>query len=106
MLQGIGYGRYPGRALIPCALIVAFGCLVFAPRRMEPKYPEDRPGEEVYHRFWYSLTLFMPFVKLQYEDAWRPKRQERWVWFYVRLHTLLGWTLVPFVLAAVTGILK
>jgi hypothetical protein len=71
---------------------------------MEPQKPED--AERVYNRIWYSLDLFLPFVDLQADDVWKPKTNERFLRHYVRLHVMLGWILVPLVLAALTGLIK
>src|SRR6266566_2250168 len=58
----VGYGRRPWQAGIPCAVLVALGCVLFSSKKMEPQKPEGTP--RVYSRFWYSLGLFLPFVDL------------------------------------------
>jgi uncharacterized protein YjbI with pentapeptide repeats len=100
----VGYGRQPWRAGIPCAVLVAVGCVLFSPKKMEPQNPEDTP--RVYNRFWYSLGLFLPFVDLQSNKVWKPKADQTFLRNYMRVHILLGWILVPLVLAAVTGLIK
>jgi hypothetical protein len=100
----VGYGRRPWQAGIPCAALVALGCVLFSPKKMERQKPEDTP--RVYSRFWYSLDLFLPFVDLQADDVWKPKTNERFLRHYVRLHVMLGWILIPIVLAALTGLIK
>jgi hypothetical protein len=40
----VGYGRQPWRAGIPCAVLVALGCVLFSPKKMEPQNPRTRPG--------------------------------------------------------------
>jgi len=100
----VGYGRQPWRAGIPCAVLVALGCVLFPPKKMEPQNPEDTP--RVYNRFWYSLGLFLPFVDLQSNKVWKPKADQTLLRNYMRVHILLGWILVPLVLAAVTGLIK
>jgi len=100
----VGYGRQPWRAGIPCAVLVALGCVLFSPKKMEPQQPEDTP--RVYNRFWYSLGLFLPFVDLQSNKVWKPKADQTFLRNYMRVHILLGWILVPLVLAAVTGLIK
>ena len=100
----VGYGRKPWRAGIPCAVLVALGCVLFSPKKMEPQQPEDTP--RVYNRFWYSLGLFLPFVDLQSNKVWKPKADQTFLRNYMRVHILLGWILVPLVLAAVTGLIK
>jgi len=71
---------------------------------MEPQKPEDTP--RVYSRFWYSLNLFLPVVDLQAGKVWKPKADQTFLRNYMRVHILLGWILVPLVLAAVTGLIK
>jgi uncharacterized protein YjbI with pentapeptide repeats len=100
----VGYGRRPWQAGIPCAALVALGCVLFSPKKMEPQKPEE--AHRLYNRFWYSLDLFLPFVDLQADDVWKPKTNERFLRHYVRLHVMLGWILIPIVLAALTGLIK
>ena len=100
----VGYGRRPWRAGIPCAALIALGCVLFSPKKMEPQQPEDTP--RVYNRFWYSLGLFLPFVDLQSNKVWKPKADQTFLRNYMRVHILLGWILVPLALAAVTGLIK
>ena len=100
----VGYGRRPWQAGIPCAVLIALGCVLFSPKKMEPQKPEDTP--RVYNRFWYSLGLFLPFVDLQADKVWKPKADQIFLRNYMRVHILLGWILVPLVLAALTGLIK
>jgi len=71
---------------------------------MELQKPED--SRRVYNPFWYSLSLFVPFVDLQSHTVWKPKDDCSFLRHYMRVHTLLGWILIPIVLAALTGIIK
>jgi len=100
----VGYGRRPWQAGIPCAVLVALGCILFSPKKMEPQKRED--ARRVYNRFWYSLDLFLPFVDLQADNVWKPKTNERFLRHYLRVHMMLGWILIPIVLAALTGLIK
>lgn len=100
----VGYGRRPWQAGIPCAALVALGCVLFSPKKMEPQRPEDTP--RIYSRFWYSLGLFLPFVDLQADKVWKPKADQTFLRNYMRMHVLLGWILIPIVLAALTGLIK
>jgi hypothetical protein len=105
LLDGlVGYGRRPWQAAIPCAVLVALGCVLFSPKKMEQQKPEDAP--RVYSRFWYSLGLFLPFVDLQADKVWKPKNDQRFLRHYMRLHILLGWILIPILLAAISGLIK
>jgi hypothetical protein len=103
----VGYGRRPWKAGILCAFLVAFGCIVFSREKMELQETEDgRRAERHYNRFWYSLGLFLPFVDLQANKLWRPQKHHAFLRNYMRVHILLGWILIPIVLAALTGIIK
>ena len=100
----VGYGRHPWQAGIACAVVIALGCVLFSPNKMEPQKREDTPL--VYSRFWYSLNLFLPVVDLQAGKMWKPKADQTFLRNYMRVHILLGWILIPLVLAAVTGLIK
>ena len=100
----VGYGRRPWQVGIPCIVLVALGCVLFSPNKMEPRNPAEAP--RVYSRFWYSLGLFLPFVDLQADKVWKPKTDQTFLRNYMRVHMLLGWILIPIVLAAITGLLK
>jgi uncharacterized protein YjbI with pentapeptide repeats len=100
----VGYGRRPWQAGIPCVALVALGCVLFSPKKMEPQKPEDAP--RVYSRFWYSLNLFLPVVDLQAGKVWKPKADQTFLRNYMRVHIMLGWILIPIVLAALTGLIK
>ncbi len=105
LLDGlVGYGRRPWLAMIPCAFFVGFGCVLFSPEKMELQKPDDAP--RVYSCFWYSLGLFLPFVDLQADKVWKPKQNQTFLRNYMRVHILLGWILIPLVLAALTGLIK
>jgi uncharacterized protein YjbI with pentapeptide repeats len=98
------YGRHPWQAGIPCAVLIGLGCILFSPKKMEPQNPNETP--RVYSRFWYSLNLFLPVVDLQAGKVWKPKADQTFLRNYMRVHILLGWILIPLVLAAVTGLIK
>ena len=100
----VGYGRRPWQAGIPCAVLVALGCVLFSPKKMEPQKLED--ASRVYSRFWYSLNLFLPVVDLQAGKVWKPKADQTFLRNYMRVHIMLGWILVSLVLAALTGLIK
>jgi Pentapeptide repeats (9 copies) len=100
----VGYGRQPWLAIAACAVIIVIGCFVFSPHRMELQKPMDPP--RVYNSFWYSLNLFLPVVDLQAKDVWKPKSQFVFARNYLRVHVLLGWILVPIILAALSGLIK
>src|SRR6516165_8453663 len=100
----VGYGRHPWQAGIPLAVLVALGCVLFSPAKMEPQKTEDT--SRVYNRFWYSLGVFLPVVDLQADKVWKPKADQTFLRNYVRVLALLGWILIPIVLAALAGLIK
>jgi hypothetical protein len=114
----LGYGREPGRALWWALGFVALGMIVFSPRHMIPQdqaAPEsagkgDKPDPSAkknvsYSRFWYSLDVLAPAIELGADKAWEPA--PTW-WLgrnYSYIHRILGWILVPLILAALTGVI-
>jgi len=106
----VGYGRRPWQAGIPCVFFVALGCLLFPRSKMERQKPDEvKAGEDPLHgysRLWYSLGLFLPFVDLKSDKVWKPNENERFLRHYMRVHILLGWILIPILLAAISGLIK
>ena len=102
-----GYGRHPIWLSGLCILLVALGCVLFSKSNMELQSGPIR-GEptRIYNAFWYSLGLFLPFVDLQVDKLWKPKRSHTILRNYVRVHILLGWVLIPILVAALTGLIK
>ena len=99
----VGYGRSPERALVWSISIVLVGMLVFRPHRMEPRTTNLKT--DFYSPFWYSIDLFLPLIKLQDAELWKPRDNFRFARFWSRLHTMLGWALIPIAVAAWTGML-
>jgi pentapeptide repeat protein len=100
----IRYGREPYRALYASIVILLAGWFIFRRREfVEPKDPKDQ--DEVFDPFWYSLDLFLPLSTLPDTDIWTPKASDRFRAIYARVHSLLGWILVPIGLAVVTGLI-
>jgi hypothetical protein len=67
--------------------------------------PEDKSTDLWYNPFWYSLDLFSP-IDLGMAKKWRPKKLYPEVRGYGQVHRLLGWILIPLIVAAITGIIK
>lgn len=59
-----------------------------------------------YNPFWYSLALFLPISGLDDAKVWGPRRERKKTRLYMRLHSLLGYLLIPIGIAAWTGIIK
>jgi hypothetical protein len=113
----LGYGREPIRALWWALSFVVLGMLIFSPRHMIPqetppesanKSDKPDPSEKKtasYSRFWYSLDVLAPAIELGADKAWQPN--PTW-WLgrnYSYIHRILGWILVPLILAALTGVI-
>lgn len=114
----LGYGRKPSRAFWWALGFVALGMLVFSPGHMIAQDQAshesagkgdkpDPPGKKKasYSRFWYSLDVLAPAIELGADTAWKP--DPNW-WLgrnYSYVHRILGWILVPLILAALTGVI-
>jgi len=99
----VGYGRSPERAILWSIAIVSFGCLMFRPNRMEPQNAEHVTRK--YSPFWYSVDVYLPVIKLHDAEIWKPKEEYVFTHVWRRIHTVLGWALIPIALAAWTGML-
>ena len=102
--QFVGYGRSPERAIFWSVAIIGFGCVMFRPRRMEPQ-SADYVGRK-YSPFWYSVDVYLPIIKLHDAEIWKPKEECVLTHVWRRIHTVLGWALIPIALAAWTGMLS
>lgn len=102
----VGYGRSPERAFFWSMAIVLFGTWVFRPHRMEPRNTTINSTPEHFSPFWYSVDLFLPLVKLQDAEIWKPRDNSGFARFWSRIHTTLGWALIPIAVAAWTGMLE
>jgi hypothetical protein len=99
----VGYGRSPQRALFWSVALVGIGCLVFRPERMEPQNAEHSALK--YSAFWYSVDVYLPIIKLHDAEIWKPKEEYVLGQVWRRIHTVLGWALIPIAIAAWTGML-
>ena len=102
--QFVGYGRSPERAIFWSVAIIGFGCVMFRPGRMEPQREEFAGCK--YSPFWYSVDVYLPIIKLQDAEIWKPKEDHVMTHVWRRIHTVLGWALIPIALAAWTGMLS
>lgn len=100
----VGYGRSPQRAIFWSVAIISIGCLVFRPKRMEPQKSEHSTRK--YSAFWYSVDVYLPIIKLHDAEIWKPKEDYVLGHVWRRIHTVLGWALIPIALAAWTGMLS
>ena len=102
--QFVGYGRSPERAIFWSVIIIGIGCAVFQPQRMEAQKLEFT--ERKYSSFWYSVDVYLPVIKLHDAEIWKPKEDQVLSNVWRRIHTILGWALIPIALAAWTGMLS
>ncbi|MGV3754684.1 MAG: pentapeptide repeat-containing protein [Verrucomicrobiota bacterium] len=100
----VGYGRSPLRALFWSALIVLYGVTVFRPHRMEARSDIVKTGP--FSPFWYSMDMFLPLIKLHAAELWIPRAEATYTRVWGRVHTVLGWALIPIAVAAWTGMLE
>ncbi|MDB6124955.1 MAG: hypothetical protein JWQ71_3948 [Pedosphaera sp.] len=99
--QFVGYGRSPERAIFWSVAIIGIGCVMFRPNRMEPQKPEYTGRK--YSPFWYSVDVYLPIIKLHDAEIWKPKEEYVLSHVWRRIHTVLGWALIPIAIAAWTG---
>lgn len=103
-----GYGKFLVRALFWGLLFIIVGCVFFWKESgMETQSVNDAAKYKGrYHPIWYSLATFLPIVKLPDASIWTPREDRKLARFYLRLHIILGYLLIPIGLAAWTGIIK
>jgi hypothetical protein len=124
-----GYGVHTWLLLIPIFLFLFVGTLVFwAPKALvtPPGTPgesnegqanaiyltspsgqeqsQDELGQHLVERASYSLDLFLPLINLHIDENWQPNRLGRQI--YAVVHSMVGWILVPLLLASLTGIIR
>ncbi len=100
----VGYGRSPERAIFWSVAIIGIGCVMFQPNRMEPQMSEYTGRK--YSPFWYSVDVYLPIIKLHDAEIWKPKEECVLTHVWRRIHTILGWALIPIAIAAWTGMLS
>ncbi|MEP6664543.1 MAG: pentapeptide repeat-containing protein [Verrucomicrobiota bacterium] len=102
--QFVGYGRSPERAIFWSVAIIGFGFVMFRPNRMEPQKSEY-VGRK-FSPFWYSVDVYLPIIKLRDAEIWKPKEEYVMTNVWRRIHTILGWALIPIAIAVWTGMLS
>jgi hypothetical protein len=100
----IKYGRQPARSLYWAVGFLLVGLLVFW-RRDTVEAVDPRDEHRRYNPFWFSVDAFAPVIDLEEAKRWTVRQDRRWASLYFKLHRLAGWVVVPFALAALSGIL-
>jgi len=101
-----GYGQYREVALGWSAVFIVIGYFVFRKKEwMEFLGTEDK-RQRRYHPVWYSIALFLPIVSLFDRQNWFPKANRKKSRYYLRIHILLGYFLIPIGLAALAGLIN
>lgn len=98
-----GFGRKPGRIVIPALALVLLGWFVFPSSSLPPGH-WMAPFQQS-HPIWTGLALsldqFLPGVDLGLAKFFQPSEISVQVWLLWHLQKLLGWILIPIALAAI-----
>ncbi len=102
----IGYGYHPALALIPLAVLVLAGSVLFEvaahyPDRLHPaKTGPEQPG---FNSFRYTMDLLLPVVNFKQRDSFVADGWASWASFGF---TFAGWLLAAAVVAGLSGVFK
>jgi hypothetical protein len=126
-----GYGVHTWRLLIPIFFFLGVGTWVFwpsealvtpsgthgqsnegqeanatylTPTASSQEQSQVGLGQHLVERASYSLDLFLPLVNLHIDENWQPNGLGRQI--YAVVHSMVGWILVPLLLASLTGIIR
>ena len=72
----------------------------------QPKEAQEQSslGQHLYERSIYSLDLFLPVVNLHVDEKWQLNGLGREICAVI--HSIVGWILVPLLLASLSGIIR
>jgi hypothetical protein len=104
-----GYGTKVGRILVIAFIFLILGTLVFylpteALNGVNASANANPSEEGLLFRTLYSLDLFLPIVNLRVDEQWVPNGPL--LQAYATIHTIVGWLIVPLLLAALAGIIR
>ena len=97
-LIGYGYGWGELRALIWSTVLIGIGTFILYWKKEEDKYG-IRLG------FWYSLDMLLPIIHLRerhYTDVDLKTRAK----YYFYIHKIMGYVLISFVIAGLSGLVE
>ena len=105
----IGYGYRPALALIPLAVLMLTGSLLFlfASQHPDPLHllhpAKTGTGAAGFNSFRYTMDLLLPVVNFKQRDAFVAEGWAAWASFGF---TFAGWLLAAVVVAGLTGVFK
>jgi hypothetical protein len=111
-----GYGVRTYYLLVPILFFLLVGTGVFWSSDVlirvdagTSAHAEEEQGmgtvmQHLLDRASYSLDLFLPLVNLHIAEDWTPKGA--WRTLYALVHQMVGWILVPLLLASLSGIIR
>jgi uncharacterized protein YjbI with pentapeptide repeats len=69
------------------------------------KSTDSKPWQdELLYRAGYSVDLFLPLVNMHIDEKWEPNGSI--LQLYASIHAIVGWLVVPLLVAALAGIMK
>ena len=104
----MGYYLKVGRLLFIALFLVIIGSIIFLPDqalRLASDSVKAYPWETGWsYRFWDSVDLFLPVVNLGIDKKWEPRGPL--LQTYAAMHAMIGWIIVPLLVAALAGIIR
>jgi hypothetical protein len=97
-----GYGRAPFRVLFVSVLLIILGALIYNPKYLQEdvRSPEGKAYKSIILRCFLSLDRFLP-LDLGLGKHWDTRTSHFLIWFYFYFQLILGWILIPIVLASI-----
>jgi hypothetical protein len=105
-----GYGVDLWRLLLIAAAVILFGTLLFwiwpgdVLDPVKPSVVHGAGGDGSPNLALYNLDLFLPLVNLHLDNKWVP--DGLLLQIYADIHTLIGWLIVPLLVASLAGIMR
>jgi hypothetical protein len=100
----IGGGVAPERAFYLLFALLVFGTLFY--RDKAKMVWRGRADEPHYSAFWYTVDLLLPVMKLDEARDWSPRPNDRARIYASRVLRVVGFLMIPLLLAAATGLVR